>query len=701
MDKRFQFITIGIILFFSTLVLIIANTTLESKTQELKNDIFLNTTKEIHNEIDILVKNKRQSTLSLALALSRDRFMISALKNQDDTKLRLDELSLKLREFTRFKNVWFQIIDQNGYSFYRSWIEKRGDKIANARIDIQQMLKTPRVMSSISVGKFDMTFKSMVPIYDDNNMFLGIFEIITHFNSISRKLREKGFEAIILADKKYKKQLKHPFTNMFIEDYYVSNLDANQNLQNIINTKTVESFLTNSEKYIIDDEDNIYSTVHRLSSSGDKELGYFIVFKYLDTFAMKDVKNTQQNIIIGMIFIILFITIIGYYIFNKKYHSLLKKNLAFTKEEKNKIKAILSAQPYIIMLVSENQSFDVNDEFFEFFPQFRDLDAFKNEISCICNLFIKPDNDDGTYVYDKDDDWIDYLVNNKDKEHKVAMFKNKQLHHFIVRASRPKLYNTSDSFAILTFIDITEQKKKDELLFDQSKHASMGEMIANIAHQWRQPLSIISTAATGMLMQKQLGFLDDEKFEMACNQINENSQYLSKTINDFRDFLKGESKIEPFNIKDAIESFLHLTEPVAKDNNIHIVTTLKDDFIIHGSQNELLQCFINIFNNSKDAFISHDEIEPKNFFINVSKADNTIELIFKDNAGGIDPAILTKIFDPYFTTKHQSQGTGLGLSMTYKLITSQMDGRVTAENETYIYEGKECKGAKFIIAFKI
>ncbi len=701
MAKNFQFIIIGAIIFFSVIVLFIANTTLQTKTSELKKRVYLSTTEKLHTQIDLLIKNKKQSTLSLALALSRDTFMINALQEGDAAKLRLDELSLQLREFTRFKNVWFQIIDKNGYCFYRSWIDKKGDQIASSRVDLQTMMANPQVISSISVGKFDMTFKSMVPIYDSHNSFLGTFEIITHFNSISRKLREDGFEAIILSDKKYKNQLQFPFTKMFIEDYYVANLDANSKLMKIVESKGVESYLGDKTLYQIDTGNKLYFTMYPLATITNNTLGYLIVFKSLDTFSMENVKSTQKNIIVTMIFIILFIMILGYYLFNQKYNSLLKKNLDFTKEERNKIKAILSAQPYIIMLINENGTYDVNDEFFQFFPKYKNLQEFKKEIECIYRLFVKPDNDDGTYIYDNAD-WIELLKEKKGVVHKVAMYKNEELHHFILKVSNPKIKKIKSSFTILTFIDITEQKKKDKLLFEQSKNASMGEMIGNIAHQWRQPLSIISTAATGMLMHKKLNILEDEDFEESCNKINTNAQYLSKTIDDFRNFLKGESKVESFNINDAITSLFHLVESVAKVNNIKIVTNIQQNLIIKGNQNELLQCFINIFNNSRDAFLLHPKMEKRYFFIDIFLSDKKkVKIVFKDNAGGIDPKIIGKVFEPYFTTKHQSQGTGLGLSMTYTLITSQMRGEIFVSNEKFEYEGINYQGAQFTISLNI
>ena len=243
-----------------------------------------------------------------------------------------------------------------------------------------------------------------------------------------------------------------------------------------------------------------------------------------------------------------------------------------------------------------------------------------------------------------------------------------------------------------------ENKKQEEFLNEQSKMASMGEMIGNIAHQWRQPLSVISTASTGMLLQKEYGTLTDEQFMKTCGVINTNAQYLSKTIDDFRNFVKGDSKKTIFSLTHNIDSFLHLVEGTTKSNDINIVLDLDNDIQINGFENELPQCLINIFNNAKDAF---NDIETKYIFISTSIEENNAVIKIKDNAGGIEEDILGKIFEPYFTTKHKSQGTGLGLHMTYNLIIDGMDGTIEANNITYKYEEKEYIGAEFTITLPL
>ena len=238
--------------------------------------------------------------------------------------------------------------------------------------------------------------------------------------------------------------------------------------------------------------------------------------------------------------------------------------------------------------------------------------------------------------------------------------------------------------------------RNEKQLSEQSKMVSMGEMIGNIAHQWRQPLSVISTGATGLKVQKKFNTLTDEFFIEACDIINENAQYLSKTIDDFKNFIGGDRKLETFYIKDNIESLISLLKSSIKNHNIYVILDLQKDIKIHSYPNELIQCFINIFNNSKDVLIKMNEND-RFMFISTRIHKNKVVVKLKDSGGGIQEEILPKIFEPYFTTKHQSQGTGLGLHMTYNLIVDGMGGTIEVQNSNYDYKGKSYIGAEFII----
>ncbi len=253
-------------------------------------------------------------------------------------------------------------------------------------------------------------------------------------------------------------------------------------------------------------------------------------------------------------------------------------------------------------------------------------------------------------------------------------------------------------------IKIKKEVKKsntiEEKLFESEKLASMGEMIGNIAHQWRQPLSVISTGATGMILQKEVGILNEDKIIETCNSINNNAQYLSKTIDDFTNFIKGENIKKTFNLENKIDSFLKLIEGSSKNNNIKIILDLQKNITINSYENELTQCLMNLYNNAKDALVDNVDVY-RYIFIKTRIENDKIIIKIKDNAKGISKNIMPKIFDPYFTTKHQSKGTGLGLHMTYNLIVNGMDGKIEVENTKYEYEGKEYTGAMFTITLPI
>ena len=228
----------------------------------------------------------------------------------------------------------------------------------------------------------------------------------------------------------------------------------------------------------------------------------------------------------------------------------------------------------------------------------------------------------------------------------------------------------------------------------------MGEMIGNIAHQWRQPLSIITTAATSMQLEKEFDSLSDEKFNKNCELINRNAQYLSTTIDDFKNFIKGDRNKKISKVANIINSFLSLVEASSKNNNINMIIKIEKDITITIYENELIQCLINLYNNSKDALLENN-IKDKYFIINSNIVNETLIIKIQDNALGIKEDIISKVFDPYFTTKHQSQGTGLGLSMTYKLITEGMDGTISVRNSKFSYNNKTYTGAEFIISLPV
>ncbi|RZV18535.1 sensor histidine kinase [Aliarcobacter butzleri] len=239
-----------------------------------------------------------------------------------------------------------------------------------------------------------------------------------------------------------------------------------------------------------------------------------------------------------------------------------------------------------------------------------------------------------------------------------------------------------------------ELDNKQAILYQQSKMAAMGEMIGNIAHQWRQPLSIITTATSGMVLQKQMGVLTDEFFFEASNRINTSSQYLSQTIDDFRNFFIPNKEKSKVNLIEIFKKTLDLISAQFSSKDIKIIKNI-EGVEFESYENELIQALINILNNSRDELIKKDD--ERFIFVDAFEKDNFINIIIKDNAGGVIKENLDKIFEPYFTTKYKSQGTGIGLYMTEEIITKHLNGTICVENVEFTYDEKEYFGAEFTI----
>jgi signal transduction histidine kinase len=240
-----------------------------------------------------------------------------------------------------------------------------------------------------------------------------------------------------------------------------------------------------------------------------------------------------------------------------------------------------------------------------------------------------------------------------------------------------------------------KNREKDTMIAQQTKMAAMGEMIENIAHQWRQPLSTISTISSGIKLQYEYSEVQKEEAIKSMDTILTTTQYLSQTIDDFRDYFNSKKEANYFSLKDILGKVCALIEPQLYSKNIQIIKDI-DELTIFGLENEFLQVIINILNNSKDEF-ERKEFENKFIFINTEVTEDKIIIKIKDSAGGIDENIINNIFESYFTTKQETKGTGIGLYMSKEIIEKHMKGTLSVSNEEYIYLQKNYKGATFLI----
>ena len=251
-------------------------------------------------------------------------------------------------------------------------------------------------------------------------------------------------------------------------------------------------------------------------------------------------------------------------------------------------------------------------------------------------------------------------------------------HLHTLKSSR-RIVRGGKKVRLLTLMDITEIQQKNSHLIQQSKMAALGEMIENIAHQWRQPLSQVNSAVLlvdGLLEQKGV---EDEQIDAKLSEIESLTQYMSTTINDFKDFFIEEKKMVTFVLSDVVDKAVKIARSSLKKDDIKVTLTMDRTLVLVGYPNELQQVVLVLLNNSKEALLSRETVDPE-IKIDVKYCGETFCISVNDNAGGIKESILEKVFDPYFTTKHQSQGTGLGLYISKLIVEESMKGHLDVQN---------------------
>ncbi len=361
-------------------------------------------------------------------------------------------------------------------------------------------------------------------------------------------------------------------------------------------------------------------------------------------------------------------------------------------EEKNKeLEALIQEAPNPIMLYNEDgEVLVVNKIWLEITKyKFDEINTIEKWASSACgtkNINFKK-HINTLYKLNKKVDEGEFIVYTKNHEKRVWQFSS-------------VIFGTIDGkkTVISSAMDITEIKEKENILLRQSKMASIGEMLENIAHQWRQPLSVISTASTGVLLKQDVGILKEEELKISMNRINQSAQYLSSTIDYFREFLLDKGDLKEISIKATLQKTIDILSPKLKNRNIEIITDV-EDVEFKCIENDLIQVFMIMLSNAQDAL---EKVENKKLiFIDIYKNDKNIIIKIKDSAGGIDESIIEKIFEPYFTTKHKSQGTGIGLYMTENIVTKHLNGIVEVINTKYEYEEEQYTGAQFIMTLPL
>ncbi|EFU70541.1 multi-sensor sensor histidine kinase [Aliarcobacter butzleri JV22] len=245
--------------------------------------------------------------------------------------------------------------------------------------------------------------------------------------------------------------------------------------------------------------------------------------------------------------------------------------------------------------------------------------------------------------------------------------------------SQEKKLNTELEEKVI--VETSKQKEQEQLLIQQTRLAAMGEMIGNIAHQWRQPLNALGLILQNLKFSYEIGELDEKMIDKSVKKATLLTENMSKTIDDFRNFFRPNKAKENFKINEGITKAVELIESTFEHNNIKLEKDFASSEIeFFGFANEFSQVILNLLTNAKDAVLEN-KIENPLIIIQTKIDDEYIYISIKDNGLGIKDEIINKIFEPYFTTKDKGKGTGIGLYMSKIIIENNMNGKIEVKNE--------------------
>lgn len=541
------------------------------------------------------------------------------------------------------KNIFFNIENNKNYiqhkktNFYK--------KILSIKILIEEEIEIIEKMNSFNII-FNKSIKNIQILKSkiDHNKFDKFYNIALTLNyqksidifGIKNELNSIGFS---------NKQEEDFISNInVIFDYYVKKEDFQTQISNL----------------------NLFNEINTLHN----------IFE----FYMQDIiKNIKKSMIIFIVLLSISILLFIYYAY-----SVLKNKM-----DLDKFKNALDISDNIIIITDEKHNIKYVNQGFEKTTGYTKEEVIGKKPSILnSGLLDKKFFDNLKSTINNGEKWNGEFIN-RNKFGKITYEKTsitpiKNQHNKIVEFLAIKL-------------DITKEKEYQNILTQQSKMVSMGELLENIAHQWRQPLSIISSLSSSMLIQFQYANPSKEELQTSFEKIFETTQKLSNTIDDLKNFFDKNEEIVAFEIGTTIEKAINLFNIKLEFNEVEVEFEKINNCILEGKESEFIQVILNILNNSFDAF-KNKNIKNKIIRINTNIEDNYLKIAISDNAGGTNSNILDKMFELYFTTKHKAIGTGIGLYMVYQIITYHLKGRVYAKNSYLITQEKEeNKGISIII----
>lgn len=431
---------------------------IKHKKDDFEKQAYSDNAEYMQTTLAQMIEVKQKSTAAIALSLANDKQFVRNVAEKQMDSLKFEELSKQFRQHTLYKNIWVQVFDEKANILYRSWTDKNKENVFNVRKDIQDVIAFKKVLTSINPGRHSLSIRAIVPLFFENE-FVGMIEIISHFNSISKSLKKSDIDSIVLLKKELTQQLKYPMTKMFLAGYYIANFDAPKPLQNYLLEHGIESYLNNS--YRVENGSIIVS--YELKDVHSNALGYYIMTKKLSDLSNIGIEFYMFKWVALSVMVVMFLVI------------LLSIILYYAKaRDKEYYQKIINGSSNIIFINNFLQTIEVNDTFYKYFKEFKSFEEFQEEHDCISEYFLEEESCITPIMGDQN--WLEYLIENKGKKNSVKMELAGEIKYFSISAS---LISEEKQHYAIIMSDITEQ----EMYKQELEHLTITDTLTGIGNR--------------------------------------------------------------------------------------------------------------------------------------------------------------------------------------------------------------------------
>lgn len=403
--------------------------------QKLYDEAIIVHQQQTHQVIQALIDEQKNASMTLALSLAENPIVRHLLQPSSEShryRKKFSNLVTNINQQRGFNNLWVQLIDIEGSSVYRSWTKKSGDSLLGVRPEIREILNHPESKQVISVGKFTLSFKSMMPVFDDDEQLVGLVEVITQFTPLTEKLKQGyGIGSVLLTDKHYQKQLTKADSSQFLEGYYVTNDDAEADLIRLVRQYGVNRFVTIDSYRLLD---GYVVTRFLLKNNNGVVLAHWLSFTPKQAINFEHASWVlQKYVIVSIAGILLTLLLVTQYANNRQ-----------SQRDKRYYRQIIDSVADIIYITNSERIVDVNKHFFEFYSEFESIEQFLSRYRCVCDTF---EVEEGFLQREMQGQyWLQYVLSHPNKKHKAKIVHNGKTHIFQIKikpmqGQKEQLYN--------------------------------------------------------------------------------------------------------------------------------------------------------------------------------------------------------------------------------------------------------------------